>query len=107
MDFAKVIVANEFRTYREAIAHAIESLNPDVEVLVVDPVALDREVERLRPEVVICSRVTPVVESSVSTWVELPTNQDLHSRVSVRDETTTVETMRLDDLLALLETVRS
>ena len=43
----RILLANEPRSYREAIAGAFRVLKPTAEVFVVDPTMLDAEVERL------------------------------------------------------------
>ncbi|MDQ3430507.1 MAG: hypothetical protein M3479_11270 [Actinomycetota bacterium] len=45
----RVLVANEPRSYRQAIAAALQVIRPDMEVLVVEPELLDDEVEE-QPE---------------------------------------------------------
>jgi CheY-like chemotaxis protein len=57
----RVLVANEPRSYREAFAFAFRTLRPHVEAIVVEPEALEREALRLRPDLVVCDRVTPAV----------------------------------------------
>jgi hypothetical protein len=71
MKATRVLVANELRSYRETIARVITGLRPDVEVHEVEPEDLDAKVARLRPDLVICSRVTSTVESCVPVWAEL------------------------------------
>src|SRR5947199_7579665 len=51
----RLVVANDPRSYREAIATAIQRLQPDVEVMVVDPADLADQVERWRPHMAISS----------------------------------------------------
>ena len=103
MDFLRVVVANELRSYRETIAQVMRSVRPDVEVSEAEPEELNREVARLQPNFVICSRLTSVVESSVPVWVELYPGHEAHSRVGVRGKITTVESIQLTDLFALLD----
>jgi hypothetical protein len=59
----KVIVAlkDEYRTYMEAMAAAIREFRPDIEVVAVTggPEDLDAEVERLAPQMIICSLPVP------------------------------------------------
>jgi hypothetical protein len=62
MGSRRILVANELPSYRQSIAIVIGELHPNVEVLEVHPEALDREVARVGPDLVICSRVTTVVE---------------------------------------------
>lgn len=67
----RILVANEPRSYREAIAAALLHLRPGCDVITVDPNALDGIVTRLRPEVVMCSELTLAVLSSATSWMLL------------------------------------
>jgi hypothetical protein len=103
----RVLMANELRSYREAIAQVMRRLRPDVEVYETEPDEMNQEITRLRPNLVVCSRVTPVVESCVPVWIELyPACQEC-SVVSIRGETMTVQDIELADLLTLLDQTRS
>jgi hypothetical protein len=103
MKATRVLVANELRSYRETIARVITGLRPEVEVHEVEPEDLDAKVARLRPDLVICSRVTSTVESCVPVWAELYPDHKFYSRVGRQGETTTVNDMQLPDLLKLLD----
>ncbi len=103
----RVVVANELRSYREAIAQVFGKARPEVEVFAVEPEDLDEEVMRLRPDFVICSQVTPVVEFLVPVWVELYPDCQAHSKIGVKGETTTVDDVQLADLLAFLDQAQS
>ncbi len=103
MNSTRIIVANELRSYREAIAQVFASLRAGVEVFTAEPENLDQEVVRLRPDFVICSQATFMVNLHVPVWVELYPNCAACSIVSVRGETKTVEEIQLTDLLALLD----
>jgi hypothetical protein len=99
----RLLVANAPLSYRQAIAAAITALRPDVEVLLGEPEALDTEVERFSPDVVVCSHVTPLVESRVLAWVDLYPGGDRRATISMdglRVETGGVE---LDDLLSIID----
>jgi len=67
----RILVANEPRSYREAFTRVFQTLRPHVESIAVDPNALDREALRLRPDLVVCRRVTPTVETVARCWLEL------------------------------------
>jgi hypothetical protein len=67
----RILVANEPRSYRETFARVFQALRPHVEAIAVDPDALDREALRLRPDLVVCERVTPTVETVARCWMEL------------------------------------
>jgi hypothetical protein len=99
----RVLLANAPLSYRQAMAAAITALRPDVDVLLGEPEALDTEVERLRPDFVVCSHVTPLVEGGVLAWVDLYPEGDRHATISIdglRVETGEVE---LDDLLSIID----
>jgi len=99
----RVLFANDPRSYRQAMAAAIETLRPDVEVLLGDPESLDLEVERLRPDVVVCSRVTGLVERRVSVWVDLYPDGDRLATVSIGGRRTKAAGMQLEDLLSVVD----
>ena len=102
MEATRVLVANELRSYREAIARVMRSLRPDVEVSESEPDELDREVSRLRPGFVVCSRATDLVRSAVPVWVELYPGCESHSVISVGGQRRVVEEIQLSDLLEVL-----
>ena len=52
----RVLMAIEPRSYREVIGEAIRGLRPHLEVVIVEPDALEPEMARLDPELVICSQ---------------------------------------------------
>ncbi len=99
----RVIVANELRSYREAISQVFGNLRPNVEVFVIEPEDLDWEVARLRPNLVVCSRATFMVKFCAPVWIELYPNREALSRISILTEVTTVEEIHLTDLLSLLD----
>lgn len=65
------MVANEPNIYRQVISAVIKELRPGVEVFTAEPEDLDREFLRLRPRLVLCSRLTRLVEQGATVWVEL------------------------------------
>ena len=66
----RVLLANEPRLYREVLAETFQGLRPQFEACAVEPQELDQEVLRVRPDLVICDRVTPAVEATVRFWIE-------------------------------------
>jgi hypothetical protein len=56
-----LVLGQEYRTYMEAMADAIQEFRPDVEVVAVsgDSQDLEAETERLKPQLVICSPPAP------------------------------------------------
>ena len=67
----RVLLANEPRSHREVFAGALRALRPHLEVITVKPDALEGEAPRLRPDAVVCSRVTPGLETATGRWMEV------------------------------------
>ncbi len=98
-----VLVANEPLVYREVISGVFQELRPHAEVVVADPRDLDREVSRLSPHFVVCSKSTPLVERSVPAWVELYPEHGSRSIVSLVGEKAVFDGMNFDTLLSILD----
>ncbi len=103
MSGLRVLLANEPRSYRETLAAAIRILKPDTEAFVIEPDELDAEVERLGPQLVICSRATPTVKARSLAWVELYPEHGSVSVVSVGGKRSAVAEIGLGDLLMVIE----
>ena len=101
MDARRILVANELTSYRQTIAIVIRELHPDVEVFEADPETLNREVARLRPDLVICSHVTSLVTDMVQNWVELYPDCEPFSTLCIGGERRAMEDVQLSDLLSL------
>ena len=67
----RILMANEPRSHREVFAGAIRVLRPHVEVITVKPDALEGEAPRLRPDAVVCSRITPALRTATGRWMEV------------------------------------
>lgn len=100
---ARVLLANEPRSYRQAIAGALQALRPDVEFEEIEPDNIDEEVGRRAPELVICSIATPAVQAAVPSWVELYTDHGSISSVSIHLEKSTVDGIEIPDLLQIVD----
>lgn len=99
----RVLLANEPRSYRQAIAGALQALRPDVAFEEIEPESLDAEVGRRGPQLVICSRATPAVQAAAPSWVELYTDSGAVSSVSIHLQRTTFEGMEISDLLQIVD----
>ena len=99
----RVLLANEPRSYRESIAAVFRQLRPDLEVKVVEPEALERNVARFDPDVAICSRVTGAVRERVPVWVELYPEHAAHSVASEGGRRTEFAEIQLLDLIGILD----
>jgi len=96
------LLANEPRSYREAIAHVLRALRPALEVDETDQASLDRELSRGVPQLVICSRATPAVQGNAPAWVELYTDEGPLSSVAIGEERSTVPEMELEDIIRIV-----
>jgi hypothetical protein len=101
VDRRRVIVANELTSYRQSIAIVFRELHPNAEVLEVHPETLDREVARLGPDLVICSRVTTAVEKWAANWIELYPECRPFSTFCIGGERRMLEDVQLSDLLSV------
>lgn len=99
----RVLFANAPLSYRQAMAVAIETLRPEVEVLICDPDALDLEVERFCPDLVVCSHVTALVKSRVPAWVELYPDESQLATIVMGNRRTKTVGIELDDLLSIVD----
>lgn len=72
-----------------------------------DSAGLDREVLRVRPDLVIRGRVTPLVEERVPNWVELYPDCGPFSTIWLDGERSTTEQVELSDLLAVVDRAHS
>ena len=75
----------EYRVYMEAIANAIRVFRSYVEVALTNREELEAEVERLAPQLVICSSPIPSnpVETQLISSIELSSEPDQASRFRV------------------------
>ena len=103
MDVTRILVANDPTSYREAIAAALRELRPNVEVLETEAGDLNREVNRSRPGLVLCSRVTEPVKNLVPNWLELYPDQGSRSVVSIVGELSSFDDIELSDLLSFVD----
>jgi hypothetical protein len=102
----RVLVALELRTYREAIASALQHGRPQAAVSISEPEALDSQIRTVRPHVVLCGRSTRAVrDGGVLCWAKILTvDEDLRAVVSVKGGgSTIVPNIRLEALLWLID----
>ncbi len=101
-----ILVANELASYRQSVAAVLRAMLPDLEVFEADSGDLNREVLRLRPEMVICSRLTAVVRDRVPNWVELYPDCAPFSTFFVAGERRAMQQVELTDLLLAVDRAR-
>ncbi|HEX2728358.1 MAG TPA: hypothetical protein VHM16_01305 [Rubrobacteraceae bacterium] len=99
----RVLVANDPGAYRDAISTVLSQLRPGVEVLAAVPKDLDDEYARLQPSLTVCSRLTRVVESGVSDWIELYPDGASVANFSVGGERSTLARPDFGLILSLVD----
>ena len=101
MGARRILVANEFASYRKTLAIVLRDLRPNVEVFETPSESLDGEIVRLRPDLVICSRATRTVKERVANWVELYPECKPYSTFYIGGQHKTLQDVQLSDLLVL------
>jgi hypothetical protein len=99
----RILIANEPRSYREVIAAAVQALRPHIEVILVAPEGLEREVSRLEPQLIVCSELIPAVQERSLSWIMLYPEGKTQAVISIAGQTTTVGDLEFDRLLALID----
>lgn len=66
-----ILLANEPLAYRQALSRALQIERPHLQVLAVAPDELDGAVQNHAPLLVICDRLTQLVQQCVAAWVLL------------------------------------
>ena len=105
----RVLVAFEeaHQVYGETIAEAIGRSRPGVEAQAIDWEALEEEVHRQDPHLVICN--PPVPENPISTrmaWVELSLDTQMPSRVRLGEQRWETLNPSLKELLKVVDEAR-
>ena len=96
-------IDEEYRSYREVIAGAIGAVRPRFEVATAGVEALDEEVKRFDPHLVICNLPPASVERIA--WVELSLDPIRPSVVRVGGRCTEVRNPVLDTLLGVIDQI--
>jgi hypothetical protein len=103
MERMHVLVANEPRTYREAIADTLRQLRPHIEVNAVEPDGLETEIGRFRPHLVVCSRAFAAVQVGLLAWVTLYPDGENRAEIATSGKLVTIANVGFGDLLAILD----
>jgi DNA-binding transcriptional LysR family regulator len=99
----RVVVSNSPRSYREAMAEALRRLRPDFDVRLVEPGALEEELARGVPDVVLCSGASHLVQSRVPFWVDLYPGGSRLTVVGAEGRLTTRPDIGLGELLDFVD----
>jgi hypothetical protein len=104
MERMHILVANEPCAYREAITDVLRELRPHIEFDAVEPDGLDGEVARLRPHLVVCSRITAAM-STLLGWVMLYPEGENRAVISTSGEQMMVDNIGFEDLLSIIDRI--
>ncbi len=75
-------IEDDYRVYRETIAAGLLILRPRAEVKSVSLEALEEELERFDPQVVICSSHKDPESNDSRTWIELSLDPSQPTKIS-------------------------
>ncbi len=100
----RILVANEPCIYREAITNVLRELRPHIEVDAVEPDSLEGEIARLRPHLVVCSRITVAVQALLG-WIMLYPDGENRAEIFTAGELVTVDNFGFGDLLSFIDRV--
>jgi hypothetical protein len=98
-----ILVANEPQSYREVISASLQHLRSHHRIVMVDPSALDREVIRQNPELVVCSTLSSAVQTYPLTWILLYPEGKSEAVISMADHMMTFTDLELTNLLSVID----
>jgi hypothetical protein len=94
----------EYHSYRDVIASSILTLRPHIEVSLVEPHALQEEVARIRPHLVISSsRPSAAHVCGILAWLRLPTGDHRSAELWHGEEISEVGEAGLEALLGIVD----
>ena len=99
----RALVANEPRTYREVLVHALRNLRPQFEVRAAEPDDLDAEIGHLHPHLVVSSEGCSAVRNGVLIWVTLYPNDENRAEVVTAGGRATLVGIEFDDFLSIID----
>jgi len=100
----RILIAVKPRVYREVLALSLHQHRPDAEVLISPPEALDREVGRFKPHLVVCTEgAVPDIPSGVLCRVEIMFSDGLDARIGLDGRVAETKDVGTEDLLALVD----
>lgn len=100
---ALIAFEEQYRTYREFIASAIQSYRPHVEVGVARLDTLRDEVTRFDPHLVICSQPNTVDPNNRPAWFELPPDPKCSAQICLDGQRSELPNPALDKLLQVVD----
>jgi hypothetical protein len=100
-----VAFEDDYQVYREMIAAVFRALRPGFEVKSINLEALERELARIDPEVVICTGHKEVESSTRLAWIELSVDPLMPTKISVRGRHFERTNPTVEELLEVIDEV--
>ena len=97
---------DDYRVYRETIAAVLRVLRPGAEVESTTIEALEEELERFDPQVVICGDHEGVEPDGRAAWIELSLDPTRPTMISVGSCSLELTNPRVEELLEVIDEVR-
>ena len=98
----RILVAVEPQMYREVLALHFRQERPLAEVVLASSQALQAEVERMRPHLIVANEVPPKLKER-GFWVEMPTSDVPVASIGANGYSSTIHDVSLQDLLAVVD----
>lgn len=89
--------------YRETLVDALRRLRPQVELSDVEQDALDAEIERFHPHLVVCSRACAEPRNGTLTWVTLYPGSENLAEITTTSGRATIVGVQFDHLLSIID----
>ena len=103
MGRARVLIANEPPAYREVLVLTLQKMRVPADVSCVEPEDLDGEIVRLSPHLVICSRLTAMLDAARVGWLLLYPDGETRAVLSMLGQRTELTDPDFNDILSLIE----
>ncbi len=101
----RVLLVNEPRVYREAMATAFRRLRPGAEIVVAESDELDDQVTEFRPHLVLSSQAARSLEDHPLPHVLLYPEGESKALVNIDGQRMTIVGVELEDLLLVIDRV--
>jgi hypothetical protein len=98
-----VVFEDDYRSYREAIARALEILRPHADVTVAGLDALDAEFKRIAPDLVICSQPNAGDARGALVWVEIPCDPTRPTAVCLEGRCSETTHLTLNEMVSIVD----
>ena len=98
-----VLIANDPLSYREVMAFTIQELRPEVEVWTSDPADLEREILRLKPNLVMCSQAPVAAPPYLLTYIVMYPDGENRAEITTAEQRVNVPDIEFGDLLSIID----